>query len=174
MEDFKKTLKKIWYFIWEDNSIWSWLVNIVLAIVIIKFIVYPLLGLALGTSFPIVAVVSGSMEHDDEFDAFWNENEDFYQKYNITKEDFLNFKFKNGFNKGDIMILTRANPEKIKVGHILVFQGNTKDPIIHRVINKWKEDEAYYITTKGDHNNDLLPIERKIPEDTMYINNWKF
>ena len=59
----KNTFKKVWHFIWEDNSIWSWIVNIILAFVIIKFIVYPGLGFALQTSHPIVAVVSGSMEH---------------------------------------------------------------------------------------------------------------
>jgi signal peptidase I len=61
--DWKRSLKKTWYFIWEDNSIWSWLVNIVLAFLLIKFLVYPSLGFALGTSHPVVAVVSGSMEH---------------------------------------------------------------------------------------------------------------
>ena len=59
----KKVLKGIWYFIWEDNSFWSWIVNIILAFVLIKFIVYPGLGFLLGTGFPIVAVISGSMDH---------------------------------------------------------------------------------------------------------------
>jgi signal peptidase I len=61
--DIKEILKKIWYFIWEDDSLLSWFVNIVLAFVIIKFVIYPVLGFFLATSFPIVAVVSGSMEH---------------------------------------------------------------------------------------------------------------
>lgn len=61
---FKKTWKKVWYFIWEDNSIWSWLANVLLAFLIIKFLVYPGLGFLLGTNFPIVAVVSESMEHN--------------------------------------------------------------------------------------------------------------
>lgn len=61
--NWKKILKNIWYFIWEDDSLLSWVVNIVLAFILIKFIVYPLLGLMLATSHPIVAVVSGSMEH---------------------------------------------------------------------------------------------------------------
>jgi len=61
--DWKKILKKTWWFIWESDSIWSWIVNIILAFVIIKFLVYPGLGFAMQTSHPIVAVVSGSMEH---------------------------------------------------------------------------------------------------------------
>src|SRR3989338_8583702 len=32
---FKRILKKVWHFVWEDNSVWSWIVNIVLAFLII-------------------------------------------------------------------------------------------------------------------------------------------
>ena len=60
---FRKLWKKFWYFIWEDNSIWSWIVNVILAFLLIKFLVYPGLGIILGTDYPIVAVVSESMEH---------------------------------------------------------------------------------------------------------------
>jgi signal peptidase I len=59
----KNTIKRVWNFIWNDNSVWSWIVNIILAFVIIKFVVYPGLAFLLNTSHPIVAVVSGSMEH---------------------------------------------------------------------------------------------------------------
>ena len=70
----KKDLRKIWYFIWEDNSIWSWIVNVILAFVLIKFIVYPGLGFLLTTSHPVVAVVSESMEHNLRFDDWWEKN----------------------------------------------------------------------------------------------------
>lgn len=59
----KKKLKKFWHFIWEDDSVLSWIVNVVLAFVIIKFLVYPGLGFIVSTTHPVVAVVSGSMEH---------------------------------------------------------------------------------------------------------------
>ncbi len=59
----RTTWQKIWYFIWDDDSIWSWLANIVIAFVLIKYILYPGLGLVFGTTHPVVAVVSGSMEH---------------------------------------------------------------------------------------------------------------
>jgi signal peptidase I len=55
--------KKIWNFLWHEDSVTSWVVSIILAFVIVKFIVYPLIGILLGTGFPIVAVVSESMEH---------------------------------------------------------------------------------------------------------------
>jgi signal peptidase I len=59
----KSLWQKIWYFIWEDDSALSWIVNIVIAFVLIKFVIYPGLGFVMGTTHPVVAVVSGSMEH---------------------------------------------------------------------------------------------------------------
>ena len=55
--------KKIWRFIWHDDSLLSWIINVILAFVLVKFILYPGLGLILQTTHPVVAVVSGSMEH---------------------------------------------------------------------------------------------------------------
>jgi hypothetical protein len=59
----KKVWGKVWHFIWHSNSIWSWIANIIIAFVLIKFLVYPGLGLVMGTTHPIVAVVSESMDH---------------------------------------------------------------------------------------------------------------
>lgn len=146
-------LKKIWNFIWHENSILSWIVNILLAFILVKFIIYPGLGLVLGTSHPLVAVVSGSMEHNAGFDAWWEQNKDLYAKHNITKEQFKEFSFKNGFNVGDIMLLVGS--ENFQVGDILVYNGNYKDPIIHRVV---KIENNKYIT-KGDHNIPTDPIQ---------------
>jgi len=148
----KNWLKKIWHFIWEDDSIWSWIVNIILAFVLIKFIVYPGLGLVLGTNYPVVAVVSGSMEHEISFDDWWHSQETFYQPYNITRSQFEKFPLHNGFNRGDIIVLTRAVPENLKIGDVIVFKSRRPDPIIHRVVSKWNEGEVYYFATKGDHN----------------------
>ena len=61
MKKERSLLGKIWYFVWEEDSVLSWAVNIVLAFFLIKYLVYPGLGLALGTTHPVVAVVSGSM-----------------------------------------------------------------------------------------------------------------
>ena len=94
-KEFKKLLKKVWYFIWEDNSIWSWLVNIILAFLLILFIVYPGLGFLLTTSHPVVAVVSESMEHNMEFDAWWEKNKEWYIENEINKQYFKTFSLKN-------------------------------------------------------------------------------
>jgi len=151
MRVWKRRWKRIWYFIWEDNSIWSWLVNIILAFVLIKFIIYPGLGLILHTSHPIVAVVSESMEHDSHFDDWWRKAEKWYIDININKDNFEKFPLKNGFNKGDIMVLRGKKAENIKVGDVVVFWSSKKDPIIHRIVKKWENDGTYYFQTKGDN-----------------------
>lgn len=155
-KEFKKLLKKTWYFIWEDDSIWSWIVNIVLAFVLIKFIVYPGLGFLLSTSHPVVAVVSDSMEHNMEFNKWWEKNERWYLENGIDKEEFEKFPLKNGFNKGDIMILFGKSPEQIDIGDTIVFishrQRPRSDPIIHRVVNKIENNTPVILKTKGDNN----------------------
>ncbi len=168
--NWKRISKKTWHFIWEDNSIWSWIVNIILAFVLIKYIVYPGLGLLLGTGFPIVAVVSESMEHNTGFDEWYDNQADFYGGFGISKDNFMSFPFKNGFNKGDIMILKGIKPENVNIGIVIVFKDGKPDPFIHRVISKWKDNE-YHFQTKGDNNprsikNDYLD-ETNIKEEQL-------
>ena len=113
------SIRKIWNFIWYDNSLFSWIVNIILALIIVKFIIYPGLGLIFSTSHPLVAVVSSSMEHNNQnFDDWWLSNRGWYEENGITKDQFEKFRFKNGFNKGDIMVLFGS--EDINVGDIIV------------------------------------------------------
>ena len=166
-----KIFKNTWHFIWEDDSIWSWLVNIVLAFVLIKFIVYPGLGFVLSTTHPIVAVVSSSMEHDRSFDEWWDINKQWYIEMDLSNEYFSKSPFKNGFNKGDIMILKGEKPQDIKIGEVIVFQSKRPDPIIHRVVKKWKEEGTYYFQTKGDNNQDSFSSpfldETRISEDKL-------
>ncbi|MCX6710358.1 MAG: signal peptidase I [Candidatus Woesearchaeota archaeon] len=171
----KKAFSGVWHFIWNDNSVWSWIVNIILAFLLIKFIVYPVIGFAMGTSHPIVAVISESMEHEGNFDLWWTSSacnfncaqSDVYTHYNITKEEFLKFRMHNGFNTGDIIILRGINPEKIEKGMIIVFDADGAEPIIHRVVNKWSDGSIYRFTTKGDHNQVSLIKETDIPEDKI-------
>src|SRR3989338_1393138 len=109
----KTPWQKIWHFLWYEDSLASWLVSIALAFVLIKFIIYPGLGLIFGTQFPVVAVVSNSMEHDQGFDAWWQSQEDLYLRFNITKNEFLDYPMRNGFNKGDIIVLVGTKPENL-------------------------------------------------------------
>lgn len=175
MADWKTTLKDVWHFVWYEDSWASWFVNLGLAFVIIKYIVYPLLGFVLGTSLPIVAVVSGSMDHGGDFDTWWNSmigkdltadkvvtQANFYSNYGIAKNTFMSYSFKNGFNKGDIMILYSA--KTVNIGDVIVFPVEGRlDPIIHRVISM---DEKSY-TTKGDANPGSASFEQNIPKDSV-------
>lgn len=175
--------KKFWNFFWNGDSIWSWLANVLAAFLIIYFIVYPLLGLLFGTSYPIVAVVSESMEHGlhqqvicgQQFDQFpesfanyWAACGPWYENRGISKQQFAAFPFRDGFQKGDVIVLWR--PTNLEVGDILVFQGNKPQPIIHRIVKAWEEDGNRYYQTKGDHNADSFsPIrETQIEPERIY------
>lgn len=155
-KNLKKNMKKVWHFIWEDDSIWSWLVNIALAFVLIKFVVYPGLGLMLGTSHPVVAVVSESMEHNGlDFEEWWVQNGQWYENNGVTKEQFAEFSLKNGFNKGDIMVLVGAPGDKVEIGDVIVFTSARRDPIIHRVVIV-RDNSQKVFQTKGDNNRDSI------------------
>ena len=163
----KNTLKKVWYFIWEDNSIWSWVVNVLLAFVLIKFIVYPGLGFLLQTSHPVVAVVSESMEHKSSFDDWWQKSSKWYVDNGIKEEDFNKFPLKNGFDKGDIMVLKGKKPENIEIGDVIVFWSAKRDPIIHRIAKKWQDNNYYYFQTKGDnYKTNPAPIKTSFLDET--------
>lgn len=155
-EDTRTLPRKLWYFLWYDNSVWSWIVNIALAFLLIKFVVFPGLGFVLGTSHPIVAVVSNSMEHDGAFDAWWAEQQQWYLLRNITRDQFEAFPFRNGFNKGDIMVLSGKDAGAIEEGDILVFGSGRANPIIHRVVRAWQSNGQHLFQTKGDHNGDSI------------------
>ena len=157
-----KLLKDFWKFIWEDDSLLSWVVNIILAFVLVKYLIYPLLGLMLGTQYPIVAVVSNSMEHQDNLQTWIQENKEFYANYNFTEQDLNSWNFKHGFNKGDIMILFSA--KKLKKGQIAVYTtGLYKQPIIHRVVDM----QDNYITTKGDNVVYVQSFEKQISKENI-------
>ena|SRR3989338_1072406 len=164
---FRKFLKKLWYFLWEENSVWSWIANIALAFILIKFVVYPGIGLILGTNYPIVAVVSGSMEHGTDFDEWFELQQALYSEYGIEKSNFSHYRFKNGFNKGDIIILHGVKPQNVKVGDVIVFKSSRPDPIIHRVVEINEDNSNFYYHTKGDNNRGSLADEVRIPEPNV-------
>lgn len=185
-KSWKQQWKKAWQFFWHEDSVTSWMANIIIAFLIIRFILYPLLGAILGTSFPIVAVVSESMEHGlhdgrlcgnyyedfkDSFDNYWEVCGEWYEEQGISKPQFKAFSFPNGFDKGDVIILWRANRNNVEVGDILIFQGNRPQPLIHRVVKIWEEDGMKMYQTKGDHNSGILTGadgEEQITEERIY------
>jgi len=154
----KATLKRAWEYLKKDT--WdSWLVSLVLVFLIIKFIFFPLLSLVTGSPLPLVVVESCSMYHDASFDDWWFQNGAWYEQSKISESDFLSYPFKEGLNKGDIILVWgRSSYEK---GEIIIFNAQTTYPLIHRIIS------SEPIETKGDHNLGQLPIEKNIQEDAI-------
>jgi hypothetical protein len=170
-------IKKIWRWIWKDDSIWSWIAALLVIFVFVKFIFFPVLALLFGTSLPLAGVESSSMDHQIiknefgvfglcgntyqendveslDFDGYWDECEDWYEERGLTKSEFEQFSLKNGFSKGDIILVWgRFIP---KIGDIIIFKPNLESraprPIIHRIVSI----EDGIIGTKGDHNAEQL------------------
>ena len=154
----KETPKKIWRYLKKDT--WdSWLVSLLLVFLAVKFIFFPLLSLATGSSLPLVVVESCSMYHNTDLDSWWFQNGAWYEDYNINKSDFLSFPFRNGLNKGDIIIVWGHSD--YKKGDIIIFDAPTTYPLIHRIVS------TKIISTKGDHNIGQLPIEKDISKEKI-------
>jgi len=151
--DQRSFLKRFWRFLWYEDSVASWTVSIALSFILIKFVIYPLLGLLMGTQFPVVAVVSDSMEHNQDFDAWWSRHEDYYLRYNVTRNAFTGFPMPAGFDKGDLIVLVGTDPGRIRRGDIIVYWGGKAYPIIHRVVAVYDaQTELPRYATKGDNN----------------------
>jgi signal peptidase I len=159
----KHKLKKFWNFVWHDDSLLSLALSAILIIIFGKFILYPILGIIFGTALPIVAVVSDSMEHNVDFETWWSDNSEYYEEIGIEKLEFESYILRNGFNKGDVIILKGINLEDINRGDIIVFQSRGHEPIIHRVI----ELSGNSIGTKGDNNPRQLIFEKNIYDDEI-------
>lgn len=170
-----KNFKKLWNWIWNSDSFLSWIIALFLIFVFVKFIFFPILSLILGTTLPLAGVESSSMNHqivDDgfgynlcgnnyekedkeyiNFDEYWETCGGWYEENNINQDDFSEFSLRNGFSKGDIiLVLGRFDP---KIGDIIIFKAEDSSaprPIIHRIVSINGE----IISTKGDHNSQQL------------------
>lgn len=163
MKKIKNSLGDFWKFLKQDT--WqAWFVSLVLAFLIIKFMFFPFLSFGLNTDLPLVVVESCSMFHSSGFDSWWESNGKWYSSQKgISKEEFLEFGFKNGLNKGDIILVSgRGNYEQ---GDIIIFDSQKyRFPLIHRVVN----EEPY--ATKGDNgrtNPVQLDVEKNISEENI-------
>ncbi|MBS3075749.1 S26 family signal peptidase [Candidatus Pacearchaeota archaeon] len=177
LTEIKTKTKQFWNWVWHSDSILSWLVALIFIFIFVKFIFFPTLSLIMGTSLPLAGVESSSMDHkiveNDygiltlcdktylkkdkiiiNFDEYWKNCGKWYEEREISKDEFLKFPIKNGFSKGDIIIVWgRFQP---KLGDIIIFKPNKESeaprPIIHRII----KIENGTIQTKGDHNPEQL------------------
>lgn len=185
------SLKKFWHWLWNSESIWSYIIFLIIAFIIIKFIFLQALSLAFGMGLhglPLAIVESSSMEHYSlktclnadcssitnyydlcgnkfsekrffSLDDYWQECGNWYESKNITKSEFSGFPLKNGFRKGDIMIIWGWKSPRL--GDVIVFNAPpVKTPIIHRVIS------LNPLATKGDHNSDQLTESNYLAKET--------
>lgn len=186
------SIKKSWHWIWNSDSILSWIVALALIFILVKFVFFPVMSFITGSSLPLAGVESSSMSHqidkDDnnllnlcgniysssqkkkiDFEEYWNLCGDWYENKNISKEEFSQFTLSNGFRKGDIIIVWgRFKP---KIGDIIIFKPDKNSiaprPIIHRIV---KIDNGI-IQTKGDHNSEQLTASNNIYKtDETHIN----
>lgn len=141
----KSNLYKFWNYFWNGDSLDSYIVFLVLMFVFVKFVFFPSLGFLLKTDFPVVAIVSGSMEHKivnhivcdknvvdiermrldlDEWYSFCGE---YYENnYNMSLSDFESFVYNSGLDIGDVMVLYGRDSKDIAVGDVLVFKPQDK------------------------------------------------
>lgn len=156
--NFKKGWKKFWHLMWKDQSLKGWIFAFAVLFIFIKFIFFPGLNFLSGTSQTLAIVESCSMYHDSsflffkDFDKWWENHEEKYSEYEITKDDFKKYTLKNGFNKGDILFSIRAKPDSLEIGDVILFDSGHGNPIIHRIINIKQEDSELIFQTIGDNN----------------------
>jgi len=168
---FKDFMNKFWTIVWRDDSLKGWFISLIFLFILIKGIFFPVLSLATGTQLPLVIVESCSMYHDgnllSNFDDWFSRHDLKYFEYKVNKKEFENFNFKKGFNKGDILFITAAKAEKLKVGDIIIFNADYRHPIIHRLISIKKNGDDYTFSTLGDNNNGQLEFEKTIKKDQL-------
>lgn len=150
-------LKKTWHFLWENESWLSWAACLIIAFLLIKFVFFPFMGLLFSSSLPFVIVESSSMEHNQPFDEWWNLSGEWYEQNNITKDQFETWSLKNGFDKGDIIIV--IGKKDYKIGDVIVFKSLQPRPVIHRIV-KVKPEGTF--DTKGDANSKQLTPENSV------------
>tara|TARA_Y100000310_G_scaffold334886_1_gene415625 strand:+ start:92 stop:670 length:579 start_codon:yes stop_codon:yes gene_type:complete len=155
---------QLWHFLWHEDTWLSFLADAALIVLIGYFILYPGVGLLLGTEYPAVVVVSDSMDHQNkDFEDWWDGRENRYAAVNISESDFKEYSFKNGFNKGDILVVT--GQDEYEVGDVIVYYTPSRQyPIIHRVVAK----DGNKYQTLGDANSGQLSFEKSISIDAIY------
>ena len=157
-EGFSCTIKRFWNFLWNEDSMLSYVVFILLAFVILRFIAFP--GFLFVTGYSDVAsVVSNSMKHDESIQYTFDNWLDFH---GYTVEEVSVWPYLDGLNVGDVIAVRPVPPEEIQVGDVILFYS-PKGQIIHRVVKVWEDSDGYHYMTKGDANGEVGDLEKDIP-----------
>lgn len=168
----RNLFREFWNLLWKDESMKGWIFSILFIFIFIKFIFFPVLGLMTGTSLPLAIVESCSMYHGgnlfSNFDAWYGRHEIKYMNWGINESEFSKFPLENGFNKGDILLVTHADPSTLKVGDIIIYNAGIANPVIHRIVNITETSNGTRLfSTEGDNNNGQLSFENGIKPDQI-------
>ena len=150
-----------------DEAI-DWGVYLISALVF-AYAIYSIFGLLLGTTSPMVIVVSGSMEpiyfrgdvvvlqgkHIDEIKAQTIElNENLDGKHFDEFASPIRARVDESFETVSIEFDNGKRIDLDKKGDIIVyFSSSREEPIIHRIVAKIKANDGVYFLTKGDSEN---------------------
>ncbi len=150
----------------------EWIIPIAIAIILV-IVFYSFLSFVLKTNFPLVVVVSRSMEHAENIDKKYYK---YFENLGYNIAQINQFPIKHGFGIGDVLVIMKQ--EKYNVGDVIAFVPKCHQtleclyepackgiPIVHRIV-KINDDNTYM--TKGDNNEDLIRkcfSEEKIESD---------
>ena len=165
-ETHKSKPAKVWHFLAHEDSWQSFVVDAILVVLIGKYLFLPGLGLIFHTDYPLVAVVSSSMDHHGKnFEQWWFENGKWYEDRGISRVQFEQFYKPSGFLKGDVFVVRGIDGTKLKVGDITIYNVEGRaDPIIHRVVALNPDGT---LQTKGDANYAQIPFEMSVKKEQI-------
>ncbi len=148
-----------------SHKLFKSIMEFVLTVAIFYFVIAGALVVAFRTDSYWLAVISGSMSHEDNsWENYYFDlslREEVLQKFNIpippdaiTTVDTSNFPIRGGFERGDMLIIQGvSSPSDISIGDVLIINRSPNIPLTHRVFAKWEENGLVRFTTKGDHNS---------------------
>ncbi len=147
----KETLRKVYNFLFKEESIYSYIAFTILAYLFLKFLFLPGILLAFNLT-DISAIVTGSMVHN-ELTNYTYRDWLIFHGYNYSDD----WPYPNGINIGDVVLIRKVPPNEIHIGDVIMYKvGNYE--IVHRVINKTDD----HFQTKGDANPYMLPFEYNV------------
>ncbi len=162
MFSIKKTIKKIWNFLWKEESLASYIAFIIVTFVFLRFLFFPVFLFLTGYS-DVAAVVSSSMERNELTEhTFYR----WLEFNNFDMNEVEEWPFLEGLYIGDVIFVRNVEPEEIEVGDVILFYSGNKR-IIHRVVFIEEENGNYFYTTKGDANSNISPSEENIPYELI-------
>lgn len=130
---------------------------------------------------PIITVYHNVMEHDGNFEYWWEADGREYAESNIkpksiiygelgiAKQQFKSFPFTDGITTGDALIVSRADYHNLKVGDVIIGWINSVDDLtVTRVIEiSTKPGGKRYIQILGDQYNYGYGVPQLLQKDQI-------